>query len=92
MDVTNEGLVLINKRWKASTEQLMRLKNQINRAECEAKNAEEALAKFLLPSDALATETFCVWYVDSLIAARHENGHKSVVLRTRGKSWDELGI
>ena len=90
MQVNNEGLVLI-KRWKASTEQLMRLRNQINRAECEAKNAEQALAEFLLPSDAKASEIFCVWYVDSLIAAKHNNGIKSVELRTKGKSWDELG-
>jgi len=90
MDVNNEGLILI-KRWKASTEQLAKLNNQINRAECEAKNAEEALASFLLPSDAHANEIFCVWYGDSLIAAKHNNGIRSVGLRTKGKSWSELG-
>ena len=89
MNITNEGIALI-KRWKASTEQVTRLKNQLNRAECELSNSQEALAKFLLPDDAKANENFCVWYGDSLIAAKHNNGIKSVELRTKGKSWDEL--
>lgn len=91
MQVTNEGLDLI-KRWKFTVEDAAHLRGRLNRAECELKNAEEALAKFLLPDDALASETFCVWYGDSLIAAKHNNGIKSVELRTKGKSWDELGI
>lgn len=91
MDVTNDGLDLI-KQWKFSSEEVAALRRRLNRAECDLKNAEEVLAKFLLPDDAKASETFCVWYGDSLIAAKHNNGIKSVELRTRGKSWDELGI
>ena len=90
MQVTNEGLDLI-RRWKLAAQQEADLKTRLNRAECELRNAEEALAKFLIPNDAKANENFCVWYGDSLIAAKHNNGHKSVVLRTKGKSWDELG-
>lgn len=89
MNVTNDGLSLI-KLWKSTSEQVMRLKNQLNRAECELLNSEEALAKFLLPNDAKANENFCVWYGDSLITAKHNNGIRSVELRTKGKSWDEL--
>lgn len=76
------------KRWKLAAEQVRNLKRQLNKAECELRNSETALAKCLLPDDAMANEKFCVWYGDSLIAARCNNGHDSVELRTRGKNWD----
>lgn len=76
------------KRWKFATEQVADLKQQLNKAECEMRNSETALAKQLLPGDAKANEKFCVWYGDSLIAARHNNGSHFVELRTRGRSWN----
>ena len=77
------------KRWKFATEQVADLKRQLSAAECELRNSETDLAKCLLPSDAEANEKFCVWYGDSLIAARHNNGGHFVELRTRGKNWDK---
>ena len=77
------------KRWKVANDTVTSLKSRLNKAECELRNSREALAKCLLPSDAKANEMFCVWYGDSLIAARENNGVRSVELRTRGKSWDK---
>ncbi len=89
MDVTKEGEQLI-KRWKYATEQKADLKRRLNKAECELKNAEIALADWLLPKDAVANEKFCVWCGDSLVASVHVNGVGSVKLRTRGPGWDKL--
>ena len=77
------------KRWKFATEELRRIKQQVDKVECELADATTDLAKCLLPDDAKANEQFCVWYVDSLIAVKHDNGNHFVTLRTRGKSWDE---
>lgn len=88
MKVTRDGEDKI-KRWKFAAEEVRDLKRRLSKAECELLNSETDLAKFLLPADAKASETFCVWYGDSLIAAKQENGNHSVELRTRGKSWDE---
>lgn len=90
MQVTKDGEAKI-KRWKFAAQEVAALKNRLNKAGCELENSESDLAKWLLPDDARANETFCVWYGDSLVSARQENGNASVSLRTRGKSWDELG-
>ncbi|MCK5608221.1 hypothetical protein KAR91_40440 [Candidatus Pacearchaeota archaeon] len=87
MKVTREGEDLI-KRWKSATEQMRDLKRQITKAETELLNSEIHLAKWLLPDDAMTDEKFCVWYGDSLIAARQSDGRSTVELRTRGKNWD----
>lgn len=78
------------KRWKFATEEVKRIKQQVSKVECELANAATDLAKCLLPDDAKAGEQFCVWYGDSLIAAKHENGNHFVELRTRGRSWVEV--
>ena len=90
-EVTNDGVAKI-KRWKFATDQVRDLKQRLNKAECELANSGTDLAKFLLPEDAMAHESFCVWFGDSLIAAKKESGVCSVSLRTRGKSWDELNL
>lgn len=70
MGVTKDGEAKI-KRWKFATEHIADLKRRLNMAECELHNSKEELAKWLLPDDAKASETFCVWYGDSLLAAIH---------------------
>ena len=87
MKVTKEGEAHV-KRWKFAAERVRDLKRELSAAECELSNSETALAKWLLPDDANANEKFCVWYGDSLIAAKHINGRHEVELRTRGKDWD----
>ena len=89
MDVTRDGDDKI-KRWKRAALEVENLKSRLNKAECESSNAETDLAKWLLPDDAMTHERFCVWYGDSLLAARTEHGQCFVSLRTRGKSWDTL--
>lgn len=76
------------KQWKAAFEEVQQLRRQLRAAECELLNAETKLAKGLLPKDAKAGEQFCMWYGDSLIAAKHINGNYVVSLRTQGKNWD----
>lgn len=88
MKVTKDGEDCI-KRWKFAAQEVADLRRRLNKAECELRNSETALAKWLLPEDAQANELFCVWYGDSLVSAVHKNGNHSVRLRTRGKSWDE---
>lgn len=90
MKVTEHGETKIT-RWKFTTEEVADLKRRLNKAQCELANAESDLAKWLLPDDAKANETFCIWYGDSLVQAKCENGSSSVELRTRGKNWDEPG-
>ena len=87
MEVTREVEAHI-KRWKFATEQVASLKRQLNAAECELSNSTTALGKCLLPGDAQANEKFCVWYGDSLIAARHNNGKHFVELRSQGREWN----
>lgn len=87
MQVTKDGEQHI-KRWKFATQQVEESKRRLSKAECELKNSETSLAKWLLPPDAKTTELFCVWYGDSLISAKYENGCHYVELRTRGKKWD----
>lgn len=87
MDITKDGEQKI-KRWKYASELITSLKSQLSKAECELKNAETDLAKWLLPKDAISGEVIAVWFGDSLISAKHVDGNHSCVLRTRGKSWE----
>jgi hypothetical protein len=88
MQVTKDGEEKI-KRWKAAEKEVAALEQRLNRAKTEQANATVDLAKWLLPKDARANETFCVWYGDSLIAAKSENGSERVWLRTKGQTWDK---
>ena len=88
MKVTRDGEDLI-KRWKLAAKQVADLKASLSKAECELRNSETDLAKWLLPDDAEADEKFCVWFGNSLVAARHNNGKHFVELRTRGSDWDK---
>jgi hypothetical protein len=65
-DVTNEGERLI-KDWQAALTAKDRAKSDLNRAECEAMNAENALAKWLTPDKAEPGEKFSVWYGNGLV-------------------------
>jgi DNA-nicking Smr family endonuclease len=89
MQVTKEGLQKI-KAWKRAKEKVRSLDQRLDTARTELANAENELADFLLPSDAKASELFCVWVGDSIVAARHENGVKTVMVRTVGKHWNEI--
>lgn len=86
-DVLPEGERLI-KQWLSATERLERAKSEKNSAECDVVNAQNALAKWLLPDDAKPGEKIAVWFGDSLIQAEvpQEIGRDAkVTIRTRGK-------
>lgn len=84
-DVTNEGKELIE-RWRAADKRVAALRVDLLKAQRELQTAEEKLAMWLLPTDAMEGEKFCVWYGDSLISAKElENGYE-VAIRKRGKS------
>lgn len=86
-DVTSQGKELIE-RWRAATKRLESLRLDMAKAANELQSAEEHLAMWLLPDDAKEGEQFCVWYGDSLIAAKELSGDAGyeVTTRKRGKS------
>ena len=68
MNVTDECERLI-KAWRDTIDLTSSLRNELNRAETDRRNAAVALGRWLTPGDAKAGETFCVWHGDSLISA-----------------------
>lgn len=49
------------KRWHEAQRALNELKSRINGAECELRNATDALGKQLCPEDAVNEEEFSIW-------------------------------
>lgn len=91
--VTKTGRELI-REWAHAKERVERLREQINRAEVEAANAELALSRWMLPPDAKMGETISIWFGDSLlqvIATEASTGKwtGSVKWRTRGPKLSE---
>lgn len=87
-EVTNDGEQRI-KRWLGAQESEARAKSVLNRLECETKNAHNDLAKWMIPVDAKAGETICVWYGDSLIQVEvvdPGNYDYRITVRKRGRS------
>ena len=88
--VTYDGERLI-KRWmetKRLSEIALKEAAQRNK---DLVEAERQLGAWLTPDDAREDEKFCVWYGDSLIAAKvyRVNGPSlySVEIRTRGRNF-----
>lgn len=95
MDPTSEGKRLIES-WLAARKHAARIEQQLDRANADLRETEQALAKWMLPDDAEAGETIAVWYGDSLIAvtagpAPRSFGGASIVVRSRGKHMLEAG-
>ena len=70
-DVTKKGVELID-RWKATQKEVEAAKRALSRAECDFRNAENELAKWLLPRDAKPGEVFCIWHGRQLIQVENE--------------------
>lgn len=89
-DVTREGARLIAE-WMRATEAVKRCRMDLNRAECDEKNAQLALGKWLMPDDAKVGEKIAVWEGTSLFQGEKlENGDVAVTIRTRGKDHYRL--
>lgn len=86
-DVTSKGRELIE-RWRVAEKQVASARESLTKAQRELQSAEEHLAMWLLPDDAKEGEQFCVWYGDSLIAAKElpRDAGYEVTTRKRGKS------
>lgn len=96
--VTADGSRLIQD-WIQATQRVRRLKEELNGAECAASNAEQALAKWLMPGDMKPGEKIAVWHLDSLFqveipmvtqyseggSPRQVPGDPKVTIRTRGR-------
>lgn len=92
-EVASEGRRLID-RWTAADKELRSAQSRLNSAECEAANAKQAMAKWLLPEDAKPGEKLAIWYGDgSLIQVEvAELGRDHIItVRQRGKHAIELG-
>lgn len=84
-----EGTRLI-KNWEVAKRDLERARSAVNSAECELANSTNALAKWLLPDDAIPGEKICVWHLDSLIqveATADGMSDAKITLRTRGREY-----
>lgn len=85
-EVTRKGGDLI-KAWLKSRQEMVRCQRALAVAQCAEAQAEDALARWILPEDAVVNEKICVWYGDSLISAHiAHDGKKMVSLWTRGIS------
>ncbi len=93
--LTSQGEALV-KDWASASARVERLKSELNRAKCEADNAETALSKWLLPPDAVVGEKVAVWFGDSLIQATAHTCIGSntwcgpVTVRIKGSKFDEV--
>ena len=102
-DVTAEGSRLIT-YWLQAIETVDRAKSGLSRAQTDEMNAQEALAKWLMPTDMKPGEKIAVWHGDSLfqveLAPRerisvpggevHTDYVPKVTIRTRGKHFSDL--
>ncbi len=84
--VTKIGRDLI-RDWASAKERVERLREQINRAEAEAANAEIVLARWMLPPDATKGEVISIWFGDSLLQVTADescsNSHRPGSIRWR---------
>ncbi len=91
---TNHG-VQAAKRWVAAVKRLELMKAELNRAQCEASNAESALAAWLLPPDAVVGEKVSMWFGDTLLQAQAKEciGTKQwagpVTVRIKGPQFED---
>lgn len=59
--VTDKTFQLVE-RWDHAVERVERLRQELNSAECEQRNAETALGKWLVPADAQEGEQYNIWF------------------------------
>ena len=81
---TQKGRELIE-AWHRARMHKRALERKLTKAHNEALTTEQALAEWLLPTDAKHEEKFCMWYGDTLVQAWHESGYKYVDIRTQGR-------
>ncbi len=89
-----EGERLVKDWWSAKNE-ARRLRERADAAETEARNAEIALSKWILPKECKPMEQIAIWFGDSLIQATAETPVGSywsgpVIVRLQGPRFNEL--
>ena len=90
--VTPEGTQKV-KNWVHAGREVADLQRRLINAKERLESAEKDLAKWLMPADAKANESFGVWYGDSLIQCTggiFGRETPSVLIRTRGTALDKL--
>lgn len=88
-DVTKQGQELI-KEWISDVNTLKTSEQKIDNLRNHVSDSRNALGEWLCPGDAKVGESFCVWHGDSLIQATKREGGYMVVVRSRGKSLNQL--
>ncbi len=83
-DPTTDNLV---QKWNTAQERLERLKQELNSAECEVRNATTALAKWLTPDDGKDGEKFSIWQDGRLFSVMYNKttGEATVWVRNSKK-------
>lgn len=87
-ELTSEGTGLV-KNWLAAQERLRTAKVEVGYAERDINESQRALAKWLLPADAVPGEKISVWHGDSLIQVEvplQTHMLPTVTVRKRGRS------
>jgi hypothetical protein len=65
--MTDTNLANLVSRWESAQERVETAKRELSRAQTDAKNAANALGKFLYPSDATPPEKLSVWHGDRIL-------------------------
>ena len=102
-ELVSEGQRLVA-RFLSAGEEVRTAQQDQRRAEAELSNAEQALAKWLMPDDMKPGEKIAVWHGDSLFQVEmapqtahevesgkpHVSYEPKVTVRTRGKHFSEF--
>jgi len=94
MDSPTEKTRVLTDRWLRAKNAVVRLKREINHAECEEVNAANELGKWLVP-EGQNDEPFNIWFGSGIIQAmRAKNGDYKIAWRKEpdGKDRIEYGV
>ena len=73
--ISSEGVDLI-KRWESARKNVQELRRQLQSAECELSNSENALGKCMVPDvPDTEDEQFNVWVGNGLLSAKKVGGN-----------------
>ena len=85
-DVVERGKQLIE-AWFRAQEDFNQCKSRMLSAELQVRDSKDALAKWLLPADAVKNEKIAIWYGDQLIQVEvAPNGELVLTVRPRKRA------
>lgn len=75
------------REWETAQDRVARLKQELNSADCDLRNATTALAKWLTPDDGRDDEKFSIWQGGRLLSVMYNKtkGEATVWVRLAKK-------